>query len=348
MKELECFISKIAFDTRTVISPNDQFYKSCSDRLNIIQQKCLSVYKEFIKKFKNTEWKGTYAELVFLSFFLKAGFNLEYEKILTSKQSLLRTNQELKPDIYLKSPYNLSVEIKSFTTQNKIIDGIIKAVKKSKTKVWDITADYPYDVMYIDDQLVRKEIRELKSAVNSNVTFYYSCNFPLLKFTIHREKQDMTISKHGYNAYEFAFNFKYYILNHAEQILDRKTNVLAYLISQKFNYSFINGFDWNTGLRALARRFFIELPYDNSKIDDVFHKNWNTNKRVSTIAKRITAVLFYVDFSDKQQDKFFFFKNPNVNKLNQERDGMKQFKMQLDFQKLDVELIYDDFEHDNY
>ncbi|MBO9698736.1 MAG: hypothetical protein J7604_00935 [Sporocytophaga sp.] len=341
------FIEKIAKDSKTVIADNSIYKIKLINKINkLLQNKDLQpIISKKLLDLRN--WSGTYSEILMISFLKDFDFPINLEKNIPREQTLMGINSHALPDIYLDSPYNLYFEVKRFSGVNKeLTDNIIREVKKS-TCVWNIVANYQYDSFFNKASLAKKEIKELEDAIEKGLSHHNSINYPNLSYTIHKEKKDMTYSVHSHNPYRFAEQFKYYVFNHADQILKERSNILSFVLSPKFNYEFTNLFDAHIGLRSLARRVFMELINDNRKIYELNDKWGNCEIHLSNIAKRITAIVFYIDGLD-ETDKVYFFQNPNVHKDNQELVGIKQLKMSIDYKKTDIDFYYDNFEFDNY
>lgn len=350
MKEkiIDAFIARIAEDSQTVVSIDSHYGKKLKRRIEILLNDPELAEIILTKLSDLPNWSGTYSEVLMISFLQECGFPIQLEKKLSGKQTLLGSKSHVSPDIFLGPPYYLYVEVKRFKGVHKeITDNIIAKVKKA-TGVWEIEASYQHDTFFNNgDHAVSTEIERLKEAVFKGDSHYNSQNYPHLSYAIYHKKVDTSISFHSHEPYRFAREFKYYVLNHANQILKKKSNVLAFVLPPKFNFILTNNFTDDTAFRALARRVFMELTKDNNQLSQISNKWEGNTTKVKSIAKRITAIVFYIDGID-EKDRVYFFINPNVNKSNEEAFGMSQLKMTMDYEVQDAEIFFENFEYDNY
>ncbi len=340
-------------------------FKARLKRLNTIysnhddNRKELLVQINLIADEKN--WDGAFAELATFDYLnqdiLKDGNYLSESITLNHTISKEKTfseqlgkNESNLDGFYID--YDIYFDVKCFKDNvREILQGIYKQVKqKLNNHNFKITAEHPRDIAYDDFKSLRQDIiNELSTKIKpSEKTKYVECEcINNLKFKLIWE-EGMLSTTSTYSPYKHAENYHKTIFNYANKLMKNNPSFIVLVVFPWFNLV-INSFDNGNYkmFKSFARRVFCQYKHNNKKFN-LFNSKFNGNETIYDISKKISGIIFLEDNTilSKQPNetnvKSYIFFNPNADNKIKNSFAEDMLLLGLD------NVVWDDFEHDNY
>lgn len=304
-------------------------------------------------------WQGAFAEL--------AAFDHLNQDIL-NHQTYIHT--PIKPDITIpntrtfgaqlgKSAANLDafVEDRPVYLDFKVFKDNVKEILESqyeklavhfKRKDFAISAEYDLS-MHVDEisSKIGPLLNELKNdIVPLKTTVLKSKVIPSLTFRI-QWGRGILITERTHGAYEHAETHHKMVFKNADQFVKDTPSMLVYVVFPWYNGIISNFTDMNTQLyRSFARRVFCQYRHDPTTFKSIA-PSFTGSETIYQISNYISGIVFLEDYtiqSDKHNEtnvKSYVYLNPNaVNSLSR--------SLSSDFLRGLHNIVYDDFENDNY
>jgi len=233
---------------------------------------------------------------------------------------------------------------------SEILEGIYQDLKlKINYSNLTISAEYYLDTSYEEYQKKRNELLEelvRKIDVSQKPTFVKSDIIPDLNYRLLWGSGVLSAIR-TYHPHEHAKNTHRLVFNYCNKFVKDRPFFLTFVIFPWFN-GIINDFnDSNIEYyRTFSRRVYCQYIHDKTRFNS-FLASFGGSETMFEVSKKLSGILFLEDRSimsdevDTHNIKSYIYFNPNAENKLTNIPLFREFCSEL-------EIICEDFEHDNY